>query len=444
MGKNMKNIDGILLIYHRPPTLDAPTIIEHKDSFSQYSQFKVWSVNTAGGFPTGLSLFSFPVIVLHYSIFGQKHYPLDKGFHNYLERSKSSYKIAFFQDEYHCCQQRFNFINSYNIDCIYTLVEQQYWDSAYLNYVKASELVYTLAGYVSDGLLEKAKKFAKPRHMREVDIGYRARQLPIWMGQGSQEKHEIALRFLEHTEGLGLKLDIKVNEQDRIYGDSWYKFLGNCRACLGVEAGVSIYDLEDKVRLKYEEFSKNGPVTSFAQMPKELLDKWENNIYYRTISPRHFEAAAFKICQVLYEGRYSDILKAMVHYIPLKKDFSNFHEVIRMLGDEAFCKQITDNCYRDLIASEEYSYKKFIESFDQDLKNTGRAPHAKEDKNRGLSFLLLFNSIIRFPIHIVNILMYGRYPGKSILVRIARPFVIRYWQIRTSLKRRRHSKGYTE
>ena len=67
------------------------------------------------------------------------------------------------------------------------------------------------------------------------------------------------------------------------------------------------------------------------------LPRWEDNVYYRTISPRHFEAAAFRICQVLFEGRYSGVLEPMVHYIPLKKDFSNIDEVIRRISRTPRC-----------------------------------------------------------------------------------------------------------
>jgi len=37
----------------------------------------------------------------------------------------------------------------------------------------------------------------------------------------------------------------------------------------------------------------------------------------------------------------------MVHYIPLKKDFSNFEEVMRMYRDESLRRELTENCYRD-------------------------------------------------------------------------------------------------
>ena len=58
-----------------------------------------------------------------------------------------------------------------------------------------------------------------------------------------------------------------------------------------------------------------------------LLYQYEDNIPYRTISPRHFEASALRLCQILLEGKYSGVMRPMVHYIPLKKDFSNFDEV---------------------------------------------------------------------------------------------------------------------
>lgn len=190
-----------------------------------------------------------------------------------------------------------------------------------------------------------------------------------------------------------------------------------------------------------DENSKRGPITSLSQMPRELLGKWENKIFNRVISPRHFEVAAFRVCQVLYEGKYSGILKPMVYYIPLEKDFLNFDEVIRLPRDEQFCEQITENCYRDPIASGEYSYRKFIQGFDRELLIAGFEPQARKEESRALSFVLLFNPIIRIPIQLVNILMYGRYPGRNTLVRIARPIVVRYCGIRGSLGLRRKSKA---
>ena len=81
-------------------------------------------------------------------------------------------------------------------------------------------------------------------------------------------------------------------------------------------------------------FASGRPVTLEA-LQEGALGRWDHNFSYRTISPRHFEAAAFRICQVLFEGEYSGVLRPMVHYIPLKKDFSNFDQVVGLIGDPA-------------------------------------------------------------------------------------------------------------
>jgi len=381
------NINGILLLYHYPLAENASTVMEHVNSFRYHSQFRVWTVNTALGFPTTIGRLRFRVILLHYSLFGVR-YILSDSFLRYLEQHEASYKIAFFQDEHQYCQQRFTFLNHFHVDCVYTLLDPAYFKDVYQKYTRVPKLVTTLTGYVSDELVEKGRKFAKPDYDRRVDVGYRTRQLPFWMGRGSQEKHEIGVRFRQYAKETGLRMDIETAEGHRLYGDEWYRFLGDCKGCLGVEAGVSIFDIEDVVHKEYERLIAENPAITFEEMSERLLNHWEGNIPYRTISPRHFEAAAFHVCQILYEGDYQGIMKPMVHYIPLKKDFSNFGEVIRLFHDDNFRHQITNNCYRDLIASGQYSYRKFIEGFDQELLNAAPVPQITREEEMMVSTAL--------------------------------------------------------
>ena len=65
----------------------------------------------------------------------------------------------------------------------------------------------------------------------------------------------------------------------------------------------------------------------------------------------------------------------MVHYIPLKKDFSDFHEVIKIFRDKNTRLQIAENAYRDLIISPTFRYESFIKDFDQELLDTGINTH---------------------------------------------------------------------
>ena len=161
-------------------------------------------------------------------------------------------QIAFFQDEHHYCQERFAFLNTFNVECVYTLLEPRYWDAVYRELTSVKRLVHTLTGYLSADFVERARVFGRPDAARTIDIGYRARRLPFYMGRGGQEKSDIADRFIERSAGSRLVLDIAVGESSRLYGDAWWNFLANCRGVLGVEAGVSVFDLDGSARVACE------------------------------------------------------------------------------------------------------------------------------------------------------------------------------------------------
>lgn len=368
-----RTVNGVLLVYHHPLQADAPTIMEHVGAFEHHSRFRVFSVNTELGFPQSLGELDFTVIVLHYSLFGVDPFMLDEYFRQYV-RGSDAYKVAFFQDENNYCRARFAFIDEAGIDLIYTLLEPGYWDEVYRRHTSVRKLVHTLTGYVSDEFVKRAASITVPDDERTIDIGYRTRTLPFYMGRGAREKSELGHRFLERAQGSGLKLDIAVDEESRIYGDAWPRFLANCRGVLGTEAGVSIFDLDDVVRTECERIVAANPEITFEELSEQFLNRYEDRIHYRTVSPRHFEAAALRVCQILYVGKYSGILEPMVHYIPLEKDFSNFDEVLRRFRDPELRRELTENAYRDLIGSGQYSYPRFIESFDEGLVAAGFQP----------------------------------------------------------------------
>lgn len=369
----------VLLLYHRPVTPrrrpDASTIMEHVGAFRRHSRFHVCEVNTALGLPSRLSSMRFDAIVLHYTLFSTHGYHLDGGLLRYLDATgRDSYKVALFQDEYHYCKQRFAFLNRHQIDCVYTMLEPEFIPAVYGRYTTVPRVVPSLAGYVGDELLGAASAFAKRDADRTIDIGYRGRRLPLYFGRSGQEKYEIGVRFKEAARDSGLRLDIACEEGDRIYGADWYRFLANCKAVLGTESGVGMFDLEDEVLHEYERLAQSGASVTIDLLERGALGRIDGKVTNRVIAPRHFEAAAFKICQILYEGRYSGMLKPMVHYVPLKKDFSNVDEVIERFRDPEIRATLAENTYGDLIGSGEYTYGAFIRVFDQTLIDAGLRP----------------------------------------------------------------------
>ena len=372
-------VDGVLLLYHRPIPRwfkDASTVMEHVRAFGDHSRLPLWTVNTDTGFPEGLHDVDFASVLLHYSLFGMGPYSLDDGWLDYLDRT-SAFKIAFFQDECTRCVRRFRFLNDHRIDCVYTCLEPPEFDKVYGHHTNVPKLVSNVPGYVSDDLLEAARRFAVADPLRSIDVGYRGRPLPPYLGRGALEKHLIGERFSALAVNSGLRLDILGAEADRLYGDGWYAFLANCRCVLGVESGVSAFDLEDEVLTEYLELERENGTVALEDL--QSLPRWEDRVYYRTISPRHFEAAAFRVCQVLFEGRYSGALEPMVHYIPLKKDFSNLDEVVRNIKDAELRAELTANAHRDLIASGEWSYRRWVGGVDAVLSEAGVDGRAEPD-----------------------------------------------------------------
>lgn len=368
MGSH-RDVDGILLLHHHFPAANAPTIAEHVDSFARHSRCPVFAVNTELGFPRALRQWRFKAVVLHYSLFGGDYYHLSSRYRRFLaaQRSAGAYLLAFFQDEHRYCRMRFSFLRQSRVQAIYSLLLPDYHDLVYGQHSGVTDVRTTLTGYVSDQLIEAALRLAVPDAGRAIDIGYRARRLAFFQGRGAQEKHEIADRFLERATGLGLSLDIDTRESARLYGDAWYRFVAQCRGMLGVEAGTSIFDLDDTARERTEALLAGEPGLDFEAVERRVLREYEDRIVYRTISPRHFEAAAFRVVQILYRGHYSGVMEPDVHYLALEKDFSNFASVMERFGDPAVRERITTRAYDDLIASGRWSYRSFVAGVDDHL-----------------------------------------------------------------------------
>lgn len=367
-----QDVDGVLVLYHFIPPY-AETVLEHALAFERHSRFPVWSLNTAERFPSALENLRFRVVLLHYSLFGSAEYRLDASYREYL-RLRGDLRVAFFQDEHQNSRQRFEFIDDYRVDWVYTLLRPAEAAAVYGSRTHGPKLVSTIPGFVGSDMLRHAEQRALPEAERTIDVGYRARTLPVVTGRGGREKSEIGRKFTEMADGRGLALDIATDAADRLYGEAWYAFLGSSRAVLGVEAGVSIFDIDDAVRPATEAFLASHPSATFDEVERAVLAPWEDKIYYRTISPRHFEAAAFNTCQILFEGAYSGLMEGGTHYISLRKDFGNLDEVIDTFRDRVARERIVANARRDLIDSGRHAYQVFVGQFDEELVGAGVAP----------------------------------------------------------------------
>lgn len=340
----MKNNLDVLFIYSLPlnPKYNADTIVDYINSIRSMD-YSMHEINTAQIYRHSKFKISYDVIILHYSLFGTIEYLLDPFLIKFLRNAKS-FKIAIFQDEQDAMNNRLKFINEIGIDVILSCILDESGKDIYYTNTSVKSVYTVLTGYVSEGLIEAAnKKFEK-----EDRIFYRVRKFDF--GNAALEKYYIGEFFLQNYDGDNL-LDISSKDIDRLYCDNYRLHLSKAKFSLGAEAGTDKIVFEPnyvKTKLDYAQFLKGDHTLH------------EENYNLRVISPRIFENIAYGVVNVLYEGNYNGIIEPMKHYIPLKKDHSNFEEVKMQMRDSILLSNIINNAKIDIIFSGKYDYEYLI------------------------------------------------------------------------------------
>ena len=299
-----------------------------------------------------LDLNNFDAVGFHYSIHHHETYYCPQNLFRKIRDYRGA-KFLFLQDEYENVNSTSEAMAELGIDILFTCIRPEYHRIAYKHAgLKNMERVTVMAGYAPDPVLNY--QFV-PLKDRNVDIFYRSRVCPLNAGSLGYEKSLIAGKVEEKGFKYGLKMDISVREEDRVYGEEWVKRLSNCRATLGTESGASIWDWDGSIANEIDHFLGEFPNASFEELFNIILNKYDGKIPYSSISPRIFEAAALKTPQILFPGWYNELIKPGVHYFELKKDFSNFDKMLEFLRDDEQLSEIAENAYNDLILSKLYN-----------------------------------------------------------------------------------------
>jgi len=342
----------------------ANTIHHHIQSFKRYSKHDIQLFNPRNlSSSRFLNLDAFDVVVIHYSI----AVIWDHYFSPWFREQMAAYeglKVQFIQDEYREVNLVTTRMREMGINVLYSVVPEETVGAVYGARLPDTEVLSTLTGYVPEEIVG----VGVPRLSdRPVDVGYRGRSVPFWLGRLGYEKVEIGRTFLARAEGSGLRCDIAWAELSRIYGDRWYTWIASCRAMLGSESGSSIVDFDGSIETAVRRYIAEHPHDTFVEVERTVLAKYENGPAINAISPRVFEAAAMRTALVMFPGAYSGVVREWEHYVPLEKDFSNVEEVIGKINDPTFLQDLTERNYDDLIASQAYSYQRFVAGFDAEV-----------------------------------------------------------------------------
>jgi hypothetical protein len=235
----------------------------------------------------------------------------------------------------------------------------------------------------------------KPDSLRPIDIGGRSARYPAFIGD--DERNQVHDLFSRIGPKYGLQVDIDTGS--RLDRGGWARFLNNCRATIGTEAGSWYLEQDDRTVLEIREFvrARAGPgaikadgllhsvsrrlpyqaktwlkaLLNVSPLRHEAFDDGEVSfaeiearffagrprcpVYSKCISSRHFDAAGTGTCQILLRGRYNDILTADEHYIALDPDLANCGEVITRFRDPIERRRVAEAAYA--LVKERHTYR---------------------------------------------------------------------------------------
>ena len=361
-----------MAILYDDRSMHISTIREHVEAFRKYSRHTIYFVPVTGAWPLAadelrreIDLSLFDVLVLHYSVRTSLVDHLSEAFALQIERH-AGIKILFIQDEYDSTETTRRWMDRLRFDIVYTCVPAEGREYVYPSErFPDTSFIPTLTGYVPED--SGLDVFATPIRDRATLIGYRGRVLPHIYGWLGYEKFRIGADVRRLAEERQLPVDIETDDAKRIYGTGWYRFLGSVRATLGTESGSNVFDIDGSLPKAIKDLLDKSPGIAFEEVHRQLLASHEGHVKMNQVSPKIFEAIRLRTALVLFEGAYSGVVKPDLHFIPLRKDYANIDEVFSKLQDVDFLEALTERAYDDVIASGEYSYRRFVEGVDQDI-----------------------------------------------------------------------------
>ena len=292
---------------------------------------------------------TYDAVVLLHSVFSNAQrldgLPLD------LVRRLPCPKVFFIGNEYKLMPEKMAFAESLPVALLISQSTSPAIHDAY-----RQRLGCKVTGIPNTGLDQELFVARTPRAQRPIDLGYRADDGPSYLGH--QERRAIADYFTAAATRYGLSVDISMSPAQRFNEPGWANFLDRCKGQLGAEAGGDYFELDDRTRAAVHAYEAEHPGATFEDVHRRFFANYGPSVPIRIISGRQVEAAGTRTVQVLFEGRYDGYFVPDVHYIPLRKDFSNADEAIRKFKDTALCADLTARAHQ--VAVEQLTYPALI------------------------------------------------------------------------------------
>lgn len=385
----------ILCLYNETQTY-TETVFEHLNSFQLYSKFNWKYLHWEHLDSSQINLSVFHAVVVHYSV----RLPYDQISNEIAEKliTYEGPKVLFIQDEYDNTNRAKYWIKTIGFDLIFTVVPEKNLHLIYKpEEFPSQRFVSVLTGYIPSGLIQAMDTDFIPPSQRSLVMGYRGRPLPSRYGALGQEKVLIGKKVKDYCLNNNIDHDIAWSEEERIYGADWYKFVKSCKAMLGSESGSNVFDWDGVLDKKVRRYKQRHWFASQEELYQKVILPLEKPGLMNQVSPRIFEMAFFRTAMVLFEGSYSGVIYPDVHFIALKKDFSNLEEVFEQLKDDKAVDEMTSRAYSHVVLSEKFHYLAFIRLVDDELNKVMTIHCSISDNSVSTIYQELDNDITTIP-----------------------------------------------
>jgi hypothetical protein len=233
---------------------------------------------------------------------------------------------------------------------------------------------------------------------RPIEIGGRSFRYSPYLGDDDRNRLFDAFAALEVAPPLRRDL----SHEHRFDREGWIGFLARCQGTIATEAGGWFLERDDRTVLAIDAWlagqgqpglviPATGRLARLGRMlpypVKQVLLKklgrglirhqavaamhapWPRirdqffagrphaPVYTKCISSRHFEAIGTGTVQLMFPGRFNDILEAGQHYIPVAPDLSDIAEAVAQLRDPLLRSRIAGAALAHVLAAHTYPHR---------------------------------------------------------------------------------------
>lgn len=262
-------------------------------------------------------------------------------------RNKKAFKVFFIGNEYKHMREKISFTKYLKINLFITQSHLKGVIDLYKESLKIN------VEHISNTGVDENIFYPKISYeQREPIIGYRTAPEPLYFGH--QERIKL-FNFLKNYSLINknFKFDISIDVKDRFDYLDWADFINRCKCMFASNTGMDYFYLNDDLR----NLVNNSKIKNFDLVYDNFFKNLKKGTKFRCLTGKTIEPAACKTPLILVEGDY-DLFQKDVHFINLKKDYSNIKECMEKLNDLRFINFITENSYK--LVKENYLYSHLI------------------------------------------------------------------------------------